>query len=170
MLLKKSDGGTGNVPRPAGRCNFSAYPRFALRFPSSLLCLEQRQQGVTLRGCLKNIHWLLKLWRLLSGELSSNWLILLCLSCCNDVPDLDELLDGWVDLKQVMCFVKCLCMVILLQLSIKQELKLSEPAVQLKKDKKAVKDLMVCPKKKKRKQRSPAKVQVKINSILVPSS
>lgn len=52
-------------------------------------------------------------------------------------------------------------MVLLLQLSIKQELKLSEPAVQIKKDKKAVKDLMVCPKKKKRKQRSPAKVQVK---------
>lgn len=52
-------------------------------------------------------------------------------------------------------------MVILLQLSIKQELKLSEPAVQIKKDKKAVKDLMVCPKKKKRKQRSPAKVQVR---------
>ncbi|XP_029348821.1 zinc finger protein 148 isoform X1 [Echeneis naucrates] len=43
-------------------------------------------------------------------------------------------------------------------LSIKQELKLSEPAVQAKKDKKAVKDLMVCPKKKKRKQRSPAKI------------
>ncbi|XP_040004997.1 zinc finger protein 148 isoform X2 [Xiphias gladius] len=44
------------------------------------------------------------------------------------------------------------------ELSIKQELKLSEPAVQIKKDKKAVKDLMVCPKKKKRKQRSPAKI------------
>uniref|UniRef100_A0A3B4ULJ2 Zinc finger protein 148 n=1 Tax=Seriola dumerili TaxID=41447 RepID=A0A3B4ULJ2_SERDU len=43
-------------------------------------------------------------------------------------------------------------------LSIKQELKLSEPAAQIKKDKKAVKDLMVCPKKKKRKQRSPAKI------------
>ncbi|CAK6970305.1 zinc finger protein 148 isoform X2 [Scomber scombrus] len=44
------------------------------------------------------------------------------------------------------------------ELSIKQELKLSEPAVQMKKDKKAVKDLIVCPKKKKRKQRSPAKI------------
>ncbi|KAM3606965.1 uncharacterized protein V6R79_000139 [Siganus canaliculatus] len=44
------------------------------------------------------------------------------------------------------------------ELSIKQELKLSEPAVQLKRDKKGVKDLMVCPKKKKRKQRSPAKI------------
>ncbi|KAM7407627.1 hypothetical protein PAMA_003384 [Pampus argenteus] len=43
-------------------------------------------------------------------------------------------------------------------LNIKQELKLSEPAVQIKKDKKAVKDLAVCPKKKKRKQRSPAKI------------
>lgn len=48
---------------------------------------------------------------------------------------------------------------LVLQLSIKQELKLSEPGVQIKKDKKAVKDLMVCPKKKKRKQRSPAKVE-----------
>uniref|UniRef100_UPI0037E769FE zinc finger protein 148 isoform X3 n=1 Tax=Semicossyphus pulcher TaxID=241346 RepID=UPI0037E769FE len=44
------------------------------------------------------------------------------------------------------------------ELSIKQELKLSESAVQLKRDKKGVKDLMVCPKKKKRKQRSPAKI------------
>ncbi|XP_028992972.1 zinc finger protein 148 isoform X2 [Betta splendens] len=44
------------------------------------------------------------------------------------------------------------------ELSIKQELKLSDPAVQIKKDKKAVKDLMMCPKKKKRKQRSPAKI------------
>ncbi|KAM9850486.1 zinc finger protein 148 [Aulostomus maculatus] len=43
------------------------------------------------------------------------------------------------------------------ELSIKQELKLSEPAAQIKKDKKAVKDPMVCP-KKKRKQRSPAKI------------
>ncbi|KAM6978257.1 zinc finger protein 148 isoform 1-T1 [Tautogolabrus adspersus] len=43
-------------------------------------------------------------------------------------------------------------------LSIKQELKLSESADQIKKDKKGVKDLMVCPKKKKRKQRSPAKI------------
>ncbi|CAN9497866.1 unnamed protein product [Ophioblennius macclurei] len=43
-------------------------------------------------------------------------------------------------------------------LSIKQELKLSDPAVHIKKDKKAIKDLMVCPKKKKRKQRSPAKI------------
>lgn len=49
-------------------------------------------------------------------------------------------------------------MVLLLQLSIKQELKLSEPAVYIKKDKKAIKDLTMCPKKKKRKQRSPAKV------------
>ncbi|XP_071754978.1 zinc finger protein 148 isoform X1 [Centroberyx gerrardi] len=45
-------------------------------------------------------------------------------------------------------------------LNIKQELKLSEPLVQMKKDKKQAKDLMVCPKKKKRKQRSPAKVQI----------
>ncbi|XP_075964925.1 zinc finger protein 148 isoform X1 [Anarhichas minor] len=43
-------------------------------------------------------------------------------------------------------------------LSIKQELKPSENPVQIKKDKKAVKDLMLCPKKKKRKQRSPAKI------------
>ncbi|XP_069554613.1 zinc finger protein 148 isoform X1 [Brachyistius frenatus] len=43
-------------------------------------------------------------------------------------------------------------------LSIKQELKLSETAAHIKKDKKAIKDLMVCPKKKKRKQRSPAKI------------
>ncbi|XP_072253338.1 zinc finger protein 148 isoform X1 [Leuresthes tenuis] len=43
-------------------------------------------------------------------------------------------------------------------LSIKQELKLSDPAVHIKKDKKAIKELMVCPKKKKRKQRSPAKI------------
>ncbi|XP_063743898.1 zinc finger protein 148 isoform X2 [Eleginops maclovinus] len=42
------------------------------------------------------------------------------------------------------------------ELSIKQELKLSEAPGQLKK--KAVKDLMLCPKKKKRKQRSPAKI------------
>ncbi|XP_010794511.1 zinc finger protein 148 isoform X2 [Notothenia coriiceps] len=41
-------------------------------------------------------------------------------------------------------------------LSIKQELKLSEAPGQIKK--KAVKDLMVSPKKKKRKQRSPAKI------------
>ncbi|KAA8588273.1 zinc finger protein 148 isoform X2 [Etheostoma spectabile] len=44
------------------------------------------------------------------------------------------------------------------ELSIKQELKLSETPDQIKKDKKGVKDLMVCPKKKKRKQRSPAKI------------
>ncbi|XP_029980467.1 zinc finger protein 148 isoform X2 [Sphaeramia orbicularis] len=43
------------------------------------------------------------------------------------------------------------------ELSIKQELKLPDPSSQMKKDKK-VKDLMVCPKKKKRKQRSPAKI------------
>uniref|UniRef100_A0A3Q2PDJ3 Zinc finger protein 148 n=1 Tax=Fundulus heteroclitus TaxID=8078 RepID=A0A3Q2PDJ3_FUNHE len=43
-------------------------------------------------------------------------------------------------------------------LSIKQELKLSDPAAHLKKDKKAIKDLAVYPKKKKRKQRSPAKI------------
>lgn len=43
------------------------------------------------------------------------------------------------------------------ELSIKQELKLTEPAVHVKKDKKLIKDL-VCPKKKKRKQRSPAKI------------
>ncbi|XP_033842679.1 zinc finger protein 148 [Periophthalmus magnuspinnatus] len=41
-------------------------------------------------------------------------------------------------------------------LTIKQELKLTESSI--KKDKKAVKDLMLCPKKKKRKQRSPAKI------------
>ncbi|XP_019945740.1 zinc finger protein 148 isoform X2 [Paralichthys olivaceus] len=44
------------------------------------------------------------------------------------------------------------------EMSIKQEGKLSEPAVQIKKDKKAAKDLLVCPKKKKRKQHSPAKI------------
>ena len=44
-------------------------------------------------------------------------------------------------------------------MSIKQEVKLSEPAVQIKKDKKGSKDLLVCPKKKKRKQHSPAKVK-----------
>ncbi|KAJ0070213.1 hypothetical protein NL108_002534, partial [Boleophthalmus pectinirostris] len=43
-------------------------------------------------------------------------------------------------------------------LTIKQELKLTEPSPLIKKDKKAVKDLMLCPKKKKRKQRSPAKI------------
>ncbi|XP_060944762.1 zinc finger protein 148 [Limanda limanda] len=43
-------------------------------------------------------------------------------------------------------------------ISIKQEVKLSEPAAQIKKDKKASKDLLVCPKKKKRKQHSPAKI------------
>ncbi|XP_074515751.1 zinc finger protein 148 isoform X1 [Sebastes fasciatus] len=43
-------------------------------------------------------------------------------------------------------------------LSIKQELKLSETPAQIKKDKKGAKDMMVCPKKKKRKQRSPAKI------------
>ncbi|XP_077435742.1 zinc finger protein 148 isoform X2 [Vanacampus margaritifer] len=45
-----------------------------------------------------------------------------------------------------------------LPLSIKQELKLTEQPLQMKKDKKGVKDLIVCPKKKKRKQRSPAKI------------
>ncbi|XP_034549728.1 zinc finger protein 148 isoform X4 [Notolabrus celidotus] len=44
------------------------------------------------------------------------------------------------------------------ELSIKQEMKLSESVGQIKKDKKGGKDLMVCPKKKKRKQRSPAKI------------
>lgn len=58
-------------------------------------------------------------------------------------------------------------MVLLLQLNIKQELKLSEPAVHIKKDKKAIKDLMVCPKKKKRKQRSPAKVQFNFLSAVM---
>ncbi|XP_043988577.1 zinc finger protein 148 [Gambusia affinis] len=43
-------------------------------------------------------------------------------------------------------------------LSIKQELKLSDPAVHIKKDKKAINDMTVYPKKKKRKQRSPAKI------------
>ncbi|XP_034429612.1 zinc finger protein 148 isoform X1 [Hippoglossus hippoglossus] len=43
-------------------------------------------------------------------------------------------------------------------MSIKQEVKLSEPAVQIKKDKKGSKDLLVCSKKKKRKQHSPAKI------------
>ncbi|XP_035460635.1 zinc finger protein 148 isoform X1 [Scophthalmus maximus] len=43
-------------------------------------------------------------------------------------------------------------------LSIKQELKLSDPAAPIKKDKKATKDMLVCPKKKKRKQHSPAKI------------
>uniref|UniRef100_A0A3B3VVX1 Zinc finger protein 148 n=1 Tax=Poecilia latipinna TaxID=48699 RepID=A0A3B3VVX1_9TELE len=44
------------------------------------------------------------------------------------------------------------------ELSIKQELKLSDPAVHIKKDKKAIKDMTAYPKKKKRKQRSPAKI------------
>ncbi|XP_068185043.1 zinc finger protein 148 isoform X2 [Antennarius striatus] len=44
------------------------------------------------------------------------------------------------------------------ELTIKQEMKLSEPQIQIKKDKKGAKDLMVCPKKKKRKQHSPAKI------------
>ncbi|XP_041857971.1 zinc finger protein 148 isoform X2 [Melanotaenia boesemani] len=44
------------------------------------------------------------------------------------------------------------------ELNIKQELKLSDSAVHIKKDKKSLKDLVVCPKKKKRKQRSPAKI------------
>ncbi|KAF7216184.1 zinc finger protein 148 [Nothobranchius furzeri] len=43
-------------------------------------------------------------------------------------------------------------------LSIKQELKLSDPAVHIKKDKKAIKDPTMSPKKKKRKQRSPVKI------------
>ncbi|XP_038128966.1 zinc finger protein 148 [Cyprinodon tularosa] len=43
-------------------------------------------------------------------------------------------------------------------LNIKQELKLSDPGVHIKKDKKAIKDMTVYPKKKKRKQRSPAKI------------
>ncbi|XP_031585080.2 zinc finger protein 148 isoform X2 [Oreochromis aureus] len=57
------------------------------------------------------------------------------------------------------------------ELSIKQELKLSEPAVYIKKDKKAIKDLTMCPKKKKRKQRSPAKI-LSINddgSLVIPN-
>ncbi|KAL3970112.1 MFS transporter (facilitated glucose/fructose transporter) [Sarotherodon galilaeus] len=57
------------------------------------------------------------------------------------------------------------------ELSIKQELKLSEPAVYIKKDKKAIKDLTMCPKKKKRKQRSPAKI-LSINddgSLAIPN-
>lgn len=48
----------------------------------------------------------------------------------------------------------------LLQFSIKQELKLSGPAGHVKKDKKGARELMVCPKKKKRKQCSPAKVRL----------
>lgn len=43
-------------------------------------------------------------------------------------------------------------------LTIKQTLKLTEPSHLIEKDKKAAKDLMLCPKKKKRKQRSPAKI------------
>lgn len=60
-------------------------------------------------------------------------------------------------------------MVLLLQLSIKQELKLSDPAL-LTKNKKAIKDQGVCPKKKKRKQHSPAKVQIIIIIIIKPST
>nr|XP_057937610.1 zinc finger protein 148 isoform X2 [Doryrhamphus excisus] len=45
-----------------------------------------------------------------------------------------------------------------LTLNIKQELKLTDSPVQIKKDKKSVKDLIICPKKKKRKQHSPAKI------------
>lgn len=43
-------------------------------------------------------------------------------------------------------------------LTIKKELKLTEPSHLMEKDKKAAKDLMLCSKKKKRKQRSPAKI------------
>uniref|UniRef100_A0A3P9K0V8 Zinc finger protein 148 n=1 Tax=Oryzias latipes TaxID=8090 RepID=A0A3P9K0V8_ORYLA len=43
-------------------------------------------------------------------------------------------------------------------MNIKQELKLSDPAAHKKKDQKAIKDVIVSPKKKKRKQRSPAKI------------
>lgn len=43
-------------------------------------------------------------------------------------------------------------------LTIKQTLKLTEPSHMIEKEKKATKDLMLCPKKKKRKQRSPAKI------------
>ncbi|KAK0154059.1 Zinc finger protein 148 [Merluccius polli] len=45
-------------------------------------------------------------------------------------------------------------------LSIKQELKLSEPLDQMKREKKQAKELTACAKKKKRKQHSPAKVQI----------
>ncbi|KAG7502956.1 hypothetical protein JOB18_029153 [Solea senegalensis] len=61
-------------------------------------------------------------------------------------------------LEKGVCHIGCSFMVLLLQFNIKQELKLSEPAFLMTKDKKAAKDLMVCPKKKKRKQRSPAKI------------
>lgn len=44
------------------------------------------------------------------------------------------------------------------QLSIKQEMKFSDPLLLTKKDKKPGRDLSECHKKKKRKQRSPAKV------------
>lgn len=50
------------------------------------------------------------------------------------------------------------CFISLLQLSVKEELKMSEALDHGKKDKK-VKDLSMSPKKKKRKQRSPAKVR-----------
>lgn len=43
-------------------------------------------------------------------------------------------------------------------MNIKQELKLSDPIIFNKKDKKQERDLAECHKKKKRKQRSPAKV------------
>lgn len=52
------------------------------------------------------------------------------------------------------------CDLFFFQLTIKQELKLPEPTVLMKKDKKTAKEMIMCPKKKKRKQRSPAKVQV----------
>lgn len=61
--------------------------------------------GVTLTGCMNQIYWLLILWRLLSGEVPSDWLFVLCLPFCNDVLDPDELMDGWVDCKAgyVLC-------------------------------------------------------------------
>ncbi|CAJ1079879.1 zinc finger protein 148 isoform X2 [Xyrichtys novacula] len=76
------------------------------------------------------------------------------------LSQLDKLLDVWVGFKvgHFSHLISCLSMVFLLQLSIKQELKLSESVGQIKRDKKGGKDLMVCPKKKKRKQRSPAKI------------
>lgn len=58
------------------------------------------------------------------------------------------------------CYTASLLMfylISLFQLSIKQELKMAEALAHVKKDKK-VKDLSMSPKKKKRKQRSPAKV------------
>lgn len=106
-------------------------------------------------------------FKLLRGEVPSHWFIIFYLPNCTCLTVISVQKNEWA-LKDVLCLVKCLSYV--LQLSIKQELKQSETAVQMKKDKKAVTDLMICPKKKKRKQRSPAKVPVYLISDIISRS